>query len=212
MTSGQPAPPVLLRIEQIAAAAQQVTATAGAMQQNMSEVATVAEGSSASTEEVSASTRETSASSEQIAASAHELASNAERLNHLVVRFHIADSDGADTSDVLGAAREAHEAWPARLREAIETGRCSIAVEDAAKDAACSLGKWLHGPGTLRDREPERWQTLHDLHEQVHRNAAQVMKAAVSGRHADALAMMQAPEYVEVERQLQAALRVPVAS
>ena len=51
------------------------------MQENIDEVAAVAEESSASTEEVSASTEQTSASAEQIAASAHELSGNAETLN-----------------------------------------------------------------------------------------------------------------------------------
>ena len=59
------------------------------MEQNVGEVAAVAEESSASTEEVSASTEETSASAQQIAASAHELAGNAEALNELVHQFKL---------------------------------------------------------------------------------------------------------------------------
>jgi methyl-accepting chemotaxis protein len=212
LTIGQAVDDMTERIEQIAAAAQEVTATASTMQQSMSEVAAVAEGSSASTEEVSASTQETSASSEQIAASAHELASSADQLNRLVKRFHIGDGGGGSETDVFRAAREAHEAWRARLRDAIETGSSPVSVEDAGKDDACSFGKWLHGPGMLRDRDPERWQLLHDLHEQFHRNAAEVLALAISGRRADAQAMINNPKFSDIERRLKDALKVPSAT
>ena len=78
------------RIAQIAAAAQQMSASATSMQSSVGEVAAVAEQSSASTEEVSASSEETSASAQQIAASSHELAENAEALNALVAQFKLA--------------------------------------------------------------------------------------------------------------------------
>ncbi|MBV9801742.1 MAG: MCP four helix bundle domain-containing protein [Solirubrobacterales bacterium] len=75
------------RIEQIAAVSQQIAASALLMQEGVGEIAAVAEQSSASTEEVSASTEETSASAQEISASAQELAGNAEALNQLVARF-----------------------------------------------------------------------------------------------------------------------------
>lgn len=78
------------RIQQIAEAAGQVAASTETMRENISEVAVVAEGSSASTEEVAASTEQTSASAQQIAASAQELAGSAEELNQLVALFKTA--------------------------------------------------------------------------------------------------------------------------
>jgi methyl-accepting chemotaxis protein len=87
---GQAVEDMNARIAQIAAASQQITASATSMQENIGEVATVAEESAASTEEVSASTEQTSASAQQIAASAHELANNAETLNELVAHFKLA--------------------------------------------------------------------------------------------------------------------------
>ena len=77
------------RIEQIAAASQQIAASATSMQENIDKVAAVSEASSASAEQVSASTQEGSASAEQIAATAHELATNAEDLNRLVGQFKV---------------------------------------------------------------------------------------------------------------------------
>ena len=75
------------RVEQIAAVATEISASAQRMQEHIGEAAAVAEQSSASTEEVSASTQETSASTEQIAATAQALSSNAEALNALVASF-----------------------------------------------------------------------------------------------------------------------------
>jgi methyl-accepting chemotaxis protein len=77
------------RIAAIAGAAREISAETSKMQDEIAEVASVAEQSSASTEEVSASTEQTSASTQEIAASAQELASTAEGLEQLVARFKI---------------------------------------------------------------------------------------------------------------------------
>jgi methyl-accepting chemotaxis protein len=75
------------RVEQIAAAIGEISHSAGRMQENMADVVSVAEQSSASTEQVSASTQQTSASTQEIAASAQELAKTAEELERLVGQF-----------------------------------------------------------------------------------------------------------------------------
>jgi hypothetical protein len=140
---------------------------------------------------MSASTQQTSGSAAQIAASAHELAGSAEALNRLVGRFQIQLEDKGSVADVLRAARDAHNAWNARLRDAIKTATTSRTFEQAAKDDGCTFGKWLHGPGDFRDREPQRWQQLHDLHEQFHDNAAEILKLATTGQTAKATERMQ---------------------
>ena len=78
------------RVKEIADGGDALASEAERMQVDLSEVAAVAEQSSASTEQVSASTEQTSASTQQIAASAQELASNAESLTELVARFKVA--------------------------------------------------------------------------------------------------------------------------
>ena len=140
LTIGQAIEDMTARIEQIAAGAEQITASAASMQEGMVEIESVAEESSASTEQVSASTEETSASAEQIAASANELATNAEQLNKLVGHFQISDDGGSSSADVLEAARDAHKAWGARLREAIKTGSSATSVEQAGADDQCAFG------------------------------------------------------------------------
>ena len=195
------------QIEQIAAASQQISASATSMQENINEVAAVAEESSASTEQVSASTAETSASAEQIAASAHELASNAEQLNQFVSRFQVNENATNPAASVMASAADAHRAWRTRLLEAIDTGKSSMSVQDAGADDRCTFGRWLHGPDMFRDREPERWQQLHDLHEQFHRNAAHILELATTGNTSQASQRIQALEITGVEQQLLNALQ-----
>jgi methyl-accepting chemotaxis protein len=81
---------VSARVAEIAGAVQQISEEAGRAQHDVTEVASVAEQSSASAQQVSASTQETSASTHEIAASAQSLASTAEQLDGLVKRFQLA--------------------------------------------------------------------------------------------------------------------------
>jgi methyl-accepting chemotaxis protein len=78
------------RVTEIASAIEQIAENSTRMQEDMTEVAAVAEQSSASSEQVSASTQQTSASTQEIAASAQELASTAEQLESLVRQFKLA--------------------------------------------------------------------------------------------------------------------------
>ena len=77
------------RIVEIAASVQQISCETERMQTDITEVAGVAESSSASAEQVSASTQETSASAQEIASSAQELARTAEDLERLVGQFKV---------------------------------------------------------------------------------------------------------------------------
>jgi Chemoreceptor zinc-binding domain len=107
----------------------------------------------------------------------------------------------------MTSALDAHRAWKTRLQQAIDTGTSTTPVEVAGKDDRCAFGKWLHDPDPFRDREPERWQELHDLHEQFHRNAAQILQLATSGQTKQAADRLQATEVVNVQRQLEDALQ-----
>ncbi|MCW3040231.1 MAG: hypothetical protein JWM31_2136 [Solirubrobacterales bacterium] len=78
------------RVEQIAVVIQQVSSSAAAMRNDMTDVAAIAEESSAATEQVSASTQQTSAAAQEISASAAELATTAGQLEALVQRFKVA--------------------------------------------------------------------------------------------------------------------------
>jgi methyl-accepting chemotaxis protein len=77
------------RVAEIAAAIEQIAASAERMREDLGDVATVAEASSAATEQVSASAQQTSASTQEIAASAEQLAAQAARLDRLVGEFRV---------------------------------------------------------------------------------------------------------------------------
>jgi methyl-accepting chemotaxis protein len=78
------------RVNDIATAVHHISAEAQRAEHDITEVAAVAEQSSASAEQVSASTQQTSASTQEIAASAQELAATAERLDSVVSGFKLA--------------------------------------------------------------------------------------------------------------------------
>ena len=78
------------QVNDIATAVHQISDQATRAEQDIAEVAAVAEQSSASAEQVSASTQQTSASTQEIAASAQELAATADHLNSIVGRFTLA--------------------------------------------------------------------------------------------------------------------------
>jgi methyl-accepting chemotaxis protein len=193
-------------VASIAAAVAGIAGETDRMQRDIGEIAAVAEASSASAEQVSASTQETSATTQEIAASAAELASSAEHLRRVVGGFQVRLADGGSTAEILRAALEAHEAWNAKLREAIETGSSAVSVEAAGRDDQCTFGKWLHEPSDLRIAQPDRWQDLHDLHERFHGEAARVLALALDGRSVDAERALRAEDFRAVQRRLVAAI------
>ena len=193
------------RIERVATASQQIAASSGSMQADIDEVAAVAEQSSASTQEVAASTQQTSASAQEIAASAQELAGTADAMRQLVAHFQfdLVANGGSSTADVLRSALDAHEAWSARLTAAIRTGQCEISVAQAGRDDACAFGKWIHGSAdAFKAAQPQRWQSLHDLHEQFHVQAAGVLELAVGGNGAKADELLHAAGFTDIKRKL----------
>jgi uncharacterized protein Yka (UPF0111/DUF47 family) len=208
---GQSVDDIASRIEQIAAAAQQVSASAASMQRNVGEVAAVAETSSAATEEVSASTEQTSASTQEIGTHAADMALSAETLRNMVGRFQVSSGDESLRHE-LAAALEAHESWDAKLLSAITTGESPVSVEQAGRDDVCAFGKWLHAAEKFRADQPERYQELHDLHEQFHRLASGVLAPALAGRADEAQKRFEDREFVELKARLRAALTEAISA
>ncbi|MBJ7332512.1 MAG: MCP four helix bundle domain-containing protein [Solirubrobacteraceae bacterium] len=96
------------RIGQIAAAAEQLSATSSRIGSEITAVAAVAEETSASTQQVSASTEETSASTQEISASADTLAQTAAELQSLVSRFSLSTGESDDEQPLIVEEQE-HE-------------------------------------------------------------------------------------------------------
>jgi hypothetical protein len=163
---------------------------------------------------VSASTEQTSASAQEISASANELAATADRMRSLVGHFVLnLDLDNRSTlADQFDDALEAHRAWDARLREALDTATSSVPVDQARRDDCCTFGKWLHTTSEFRAADPGIWQQLHDLHEQFHHHAADVLELALAGDRAKAQQRMQNEAFTATRRRLQDTLATAARS
>jgi methyl-accepting chemotaxis protein len=181
------------RASEIATAVAQIASSAERMQQDMGDVAAVAEQSSASSEQVSASTQETSASAQQIAASAQELAHTAEHLDALVAEFtlHVA-------LDFAGA-KSKHLAWRTRLEDYLD-GRGTIDAEQAGDSTACDLGRWLDdGAARLHAGIPEM-SSLIAQHQRFHSLVQEIVTAHDSRDTATARRLM--PEIEALSTQI----------
>ena len=77
------------QVVEIAEVIERIQLAAHQMRTELSDIASVAESSSASTEEVSASAQQTSATTQEIASSAQDLADQAQRLDRLVGQFEL---------------------------------------------------------------------------------------------------------------------------
>lgn len=86
----------------------------------------------------------------------------------------------------------AHGLWKFRLYSAIESGRSRFDPDVVQRDDRCPFGLWLHGDGRASHGADRRFEPIVGLHAQFHRAAAEVLRAAVSGR-SDAAASMMRP-------------------
>jgi hypothetical protein len=91
----------------------------------------------------------------------------------------------------INKAIGAHSLWKRRLMAAVQAGNTELTVEQVAKDSACELGKWLSSasiPEALR--ETSQFAACRELHAEFHKAAAEVLRLAVSGNKAAALAAL----------------------
>ena len=109
---------------EIAQLANGIAADAGDVREQIEEVASVAQQSSASTEQVSASTEQTSAAAEEVTASAQRVAETAVSLAELAKKFKVRDGGG-----------DAESALPAPATAA------QVAADDAREKSGSSGGE-----------------------------------------------------------------------
>jgi len=175
----------------ISQAVEQIANGSANVLSEVADIASVAESASASTEQLSASTQQTTASAQEIAASAAQMATSGELLERLVARFQLAQRIGDGGNDLgfqLRAALSAHGSWKHKLASAIETGQSEADPAIVALDDRCPFGQWLHQTISSQHRSSSHYQPVHDLHEQFHKHAAEVLTLAVNGHGSDARA------------------------
>ncbi len=84
----------------------------------------------------------------------------------------------------------AHGLWKFRLHEAIESGRSRFDPAVVERDDRCPFGQWIHGEGQATHRDDPRFSQVREHHATFHRNAAAVLRLALSGRATEAAELM----------------------
>jgi hypothetical protein len=103
----------------------------------------------------------------------------------------------------IDQAIAAHAQWKQRLEDAIEFGLFGTPVEVAAADDLCVLGKWLK----QLDEDSEHARAVRRLHARFHKTVAAVAHFAISGKGAEARAMMSSGgEFSRMSQRLVSAL------
>jgi methyl-accepting chemotaxis protein len=89
------------------------------------------------------------------------------------------------TREEIGKAIGAHGLWKVRLRDAIAAGVSEMTPAQVEADNLCVFGMWLHGL-TEPDTRSEHYDTVHSLHKAFHREAARVLRLALTGSRVEA--------------------------
>ena len=110
---------------------------------------------------------------------------------------------GVSLTDQIMNAMTAHAQWKQRLLTAIKTQSFDSSVDFVEADNNCAFGKWLHF-----EIEPAVKSTnyldIKETHRRFHVAAAGVLRLALGGKSAEALAAMdKGSDYAEVTDALQ---------
>ena len=79
----------------------------------------------------------------------------------------------------------AHGAWKRRLEAVIKEGRSDVPPERVAPDNHCDFGKWLYAL-PIAEQNAAQFKKVQALHATFHKEAANVIRMALSGNVAAA--------------------------
>jgi hypothetical protein len=100
----------------------------------------------------------------------------------------------------IDAAIAAHEAWKARLLDAIQAGVSEWNPRTVKADNQCDFGKWLYGcPPAVRSSP--HYGIVKKIHAQFHMEAGRVLEIALAGNKDYAIADM-AGQYTQISSSL----------
>lgn len=88
-------------------------------------------------------------------------------------------------SDEITKAIGAHGKWKRRLQAVIEEGRSDVPPERVEPDNLCDFGRWLYSLSPA-DQNSEYFRKVQSMHASFHREAAKVLRLALSGQKAAA--------------------------
>lgn len=86
-------------------------------------------------------------------------------------------------------AIDAHGKWKIRLRMFVHGSGEKLDANQVGHDDQCELGQWIHGEGAKFAKSPQ-FQQLVAEHAAFHRCAAKVVRSALAGQKAEALALL----------------------
>ncbi len=149
-----------------------------------SQIATAAEQQRAVAEEIKQSifsindrTKQTASDAKLTSEAVSSLGNYAANLQDVITQFKFSGDSGLDFS----AAKSAHLAWKARVRDFLD-GNSSLSHEEAVSHRDCMLGKWYYTEGLTRYGHLETMQQIDPPHEELHTLIRKIISLKEKGR------------------------------
>ncbi len=89
--------------------------------------------------------------------------------------------------DAISKGIGAHGMWKQRLIDAINSGQSEWTPAIVCQDNQCEFGKWLYACSP-QEKSNTHYETVRELHATFHKNAANVLEMALSGKKTEATA------------------------
>ncbi len=149
-----------------------------------SQIATAAEQQRAVAEEIKQSifsindrTKQTASDAKLTSEAVSSLGNYAANLQDVIAQFKFSGDSGLDFS----AAKSAHLAWKARVRDFLD-GNSSLSHDEAVSHRDCMLGKWYYTEGLTRYGHLETMQQIDPPHEELHTLIRKIISLKEEGR------------------------------
>jgi methyl-accepting chemotaxis protein len=152
------------------------------------QIATAAEEQRAVAEEIKQNifnindrSKQTALRAKQTSETVSSLGNHAATLQEVIQQFKFSGDNGLDFS----AAKSAHLAWKARLRDFLD-GEASLSHNEAFSHHDCVLGKWYYAEGLARYGDIREMRAIERPHSEMHRLIKQIISLKDAGRHREA--------------------------
>jgi Chemoreceptor zinc-binding domain len=123
------------------------------------------------------------------------------------VSNEVVSIDTATPQQIVARALASHSVWKGSLMDAISTGTSEFTAAEAATDAECSFGIWLHTEVPFRLRKTWDYATVKKRHAELHTQIGKVLELALTGQHQTASeAMLHGSPFSNAAEQFEAAM------
>ncbi len=153
-------------VEENTAATEEMAASSAEVMDAIENVASATKQDSAAMEEVNAATVEVNTQTQRVAASVQTLSEMANTLSSLVARFKL--DEAQDIVQQIDLYKSAHLRWVDRLRTML-AGYITIQVEEVASHTDCALGKWYYSQGKAEFDGNSEFAAIEAPHIQIHK-------------------------------------------